>query len=89
MQQQETDHGSGFGGVPVIMLRGSDFIDAEGKTQGMGMALRGLAKGKIMTFGGVDVPRAYAYLPDMARSAVALAEVRSRLPRYADIPFAG
>ncbi|WP_426034340.1 epimerase [Cypionkella sp. TWP1-2-1b2] len=76
-------------GVPVILLRGGDFMDAQGKTQGMGMALRGLAKGKIMAFGGADMPRAYAYLPDMARAAVALAEVRSSLPRYADIPFAG
>ena len=76
-------------GVPVILLRGGDFIDAEGKTQGIGMALRGLAKGKIMALGGADVPRAYAYLPDMARAAVALAEVRGSLPCYADIPFAG
>jgi nucleoside-diphosphate-sugar epimerase len=76
-------------GVPVILLRGGDFLDAEGKTQGMGMALRGLAKGKVMAFGGVDVARAYAYLPDMARAAVALAAVRAQLPRYADIPFAG
>ena len=76
-------------GVPVILLRGGDFMDAEGKTQAMGMALRGLAKGKVMAFGGVDVPRAYAYLPDMARAAVELATVRDRLPRFADIPFAG
>ena len=76
-------------GVPVILLRGGDFMDAEGKTQGMGMALRGLAKGKVMAFGGVDVARAYAYLPDIARAAVALAAVRAQLPRYADIPFAG
>ncbi len=76
-------------GVPVILLRGGDFMDAAGKTQGMGMALRGLAKGKIMAFGGADVPRAYAYLPDMARAAVALAEARDRMPRFADIPFAG
>ena len=83
-------------GVPVILLRGGDFIDAEGKTQGMGMALRGLAKGKIMALGGVDVPRAYAYLPDMARAAVALAEVRAQLAAFcrysvcrADVQHAG
>lgn len=85
--QMELDYRAS--GVPVILLRGGDFMDAAGKTQGMGMALRGLAKGKIMAFGGADVPRAYAYLPDMARAAVALAEVRNSLPRYADIPFAG
>lgn len=85
--QMEADYRAS--GVPVILLRGGDFMDAAGKTQGMGMTLRGLAKGKIMAFGGVDVPRAYAYLPDMARAAVALAEVRSVLPRFADVPFAG
>lgn len=85
--QMEADYRAS--GVPVILLRGGDFMDAEGKTQAMGMALRGLAKGKVMAFGGVDVPRAYAYLPDMARAAVELAAVRDRLPRFADIPFAG
>lgn len=85
--QMEADYRAS--GVPVILLRGGDFMDAEGKSQGMGMALRGLAKGKIMALGGVDVPRAYAYLPDMARAAVALAAVRHSLPRFADVPFAG
>ena len=33
--------------------------------------------------------RAYAYLPDMARAAVALAERRATLPGFADVPFAG
>ncbi|MEX0971483.1 MAG: hypothetical protein WD046_13670 [Paracoccaceae bacterium] len=31
---------------------------------------------------------AYAYLPDMARAAVGLAEARTNLPRFADIPYA-
>ena len=35
------------------------------------------------------VPRAHAYLPDLARAAVALAERRADLPAFADIPFAG
>ncbi|MDB5664493.1 epimerase [Cypionkella sp.] len=76
-------------GLPVILLRGGDFIDAAGKTQGMGIALRSLAKRKIVAFGDPNVPRAYAYLPDMARAAVALAEIRGSLTRFADIPFAG
>ena len=33
--------------------------------------------------------RAYAYLPDMARAAVALANIRDTLPAFADLPFAG
>lgn len=76
-------------GLPVIILRGGDFIDADGKAQFMSMMLKPLPKGKISLFGGADVQRAYAYLPDMARAAVGLAQMRAALPRFADVPFAG
>ena len=36
-----------------------------------------------------EVKRAYAYLPDMARIAVALAEKRADLPAFTDMPYAG
>ena len=35
------------------------------------------------------VPRAWAYLPDMTRAAVALAGMRADLPAFSDVPFAG
>lgn len=76
-------------GLPVIILRGGDYLDAKGLAQGMKHSLAALSKGKITGFGAPDVPRAYAYLPDMARAAVLLAEMRAELPRFADIPFAG
>lgn len=76
-------------GLPVIILRGGDYLDAKGLAQGMKHSLAALSKGKITGFGASDVPRAYAYLPDMARAAVLLAEMRAELPRFADIPFAG
>lgn len=76
-------------GLPVIILRGGDYLDADGRAQGMRHNLAALAKGKITPFGAPDVPRAYAYLPDMAQAAVMLAERRADLPRFADIPFAG
>jgi nucleoside-diphosphate-sugar epimerase len=74
-------------GVPVIILRGGDFLDEQGKTV-MAMLLKDAAKGKVSRL-GAEVPRAFAYLPDMARAAVALAEMRSTLPRFADVPFVG
>jgi hypothetical protein len=43
----------------------------------------------MVAMGDPAVPRAYAWLPDMARAAVALAERRADLPGFADIPFAG
>jgi nucleoside-diphosphate-sugar epimerase len=85
--QMEADYRAS--GLPVIILRGGDYLDAKGHAQGMKHCLAALAKGKITPFGAPDVPRAYAYLPDMAKAAVLLAERRADLPRFADIPFAG
>lgn len=77
-------------GLPVIILRGGDFIDETSPSTFLNMVtLKGLAKGKIAIAGRPEVERAYAYLPDMARAAVGLAERRADLPRFADIPFAG
>lgn len=75
-------------GTPVILLRGGDYLDASAKTV-MAMLLKDAAKGKIALMGAPEVTRAYAYLPDFARAAVALAEKRADLPRFADVPFAG
>ncbi len=74
-------------GLPVIILRGGDFLDEQSKTL-MAMLLKDAAKGKIARL-GAEVPRAFAYLPDMARAVVALAEMRAQLPRFADVPFTG
>lgn len=76
--------------VQVIILRGGDFI-ADGGGQGVfGLVIaKQLAKGVVTAMGATNAAHAYAYLPDMARAAVALADVRASLPRFADIPFAG
>lgn len=77
-------------GLPVIMLRGGDFLDETSADSFLNMVtLKGLGKGKLQIAGQPEVPRAYAYLPDMARVAVALTERRAHLPRFADIPYAG
>lgn len=76
-------------GLPVTILRAGDFIDGARPGLVMGrVVLKDLRKGKIAALGGAEVPRAHAYLPDLARAAVALAE-REDLPVFADIPFAG
>lgn len=74
-------------GLPVIILRGGDFLDEQGKTV-MAMLLKDSAKGKVARL-GAEVPRAFAYLPDMARAVVALAEMRAHLAHFADVPFTG
>ena len=77
-------------GVRIILLRGGDFIAAKDPRTIMNLiTLKPLAKGAITSFGVPDIARAYAYLPDMARAAVALASIRETLPAFADIPLPG
>lgn len=77
-------------GVRTIILRAGNFIDPDGNGDALSMMLmRDIAKGRVTAFGGADVMQAYAYLPDWARAALQLAEMRNTLPRFADIPFPG
>lgn len=77
-------------GVPTIVLRAGDFLDtrASGNWFDRVMIAR-LARGSFTYPGRPDIPHAWAYLPDVARAAVALAEARTKLPVFADIAFAG
>lgn len=77
-------------GVRTILLRAGDFIDTKASGNWFDKILiAGLNKGKLTYPGRPDIPHAWAYLPDLTRAAVALAEQRDSLPRYADIPYAG
>lgn len=78
------------GGPRCILLRGGDFLLPEAPMLLMNrMILSKVRQGKITAMGATDALHAYAYLPDMARAAVALVEKGQALPAYADIPFAG
>lgn len=77
-------------GVPTIVLRGGDFI--EGAATGNwfdGVITAKLARGRVAYPGPRDRVHAWAYLPDMARAAVELANMRESLPKFADVPFPG
>lgn len=77
-------------GTQVIVLRGGDFLAPGDARSVLDMVvLKHLARGRITTMGPPAVPRAYAYLPDMARAAVLLAEDRASLASYEDVPFPG
>lgn len=77
-------------GVRTIVLRAGDFLDtcASGNWFDRIMIPK-LAKGRFTYPGTPDIPHAWAYLPDLARAAVALAERRAELPTFADVPFGG
>ena len=77
-------------GVRTIILRGGDFVAANDMRAVMNMiTLKSLSKGYLTSMGTPTAPRAYAYLPDMARAAVSLAEIREGLPAFADVPLPG
>ncbi|MCA0271995.1 MAG: epimerase [Proteobacteria bacterium] len=76
-------------GQKVILLRGGDFVDpVSPATIWRIVTLKGVAKGNLTAMGDPEVRRAFAWLPDLARVAVALAE-NPDLPAFADVPFPG
>lgn len=77
-------------GVRTINLRAGNFIDPNGNGDVMSLVLlREIEKGKLTSPGDPRAMQAYCYVPDWARAAVALSEIRDQLNTYADIPFAG
>lgn len=77
-------------GVRTIVLRAGDFIDTQASGNWFDqIMIKPLAKGRFVYPGNPDITHAWAYLPDLARAAVLLAEMRNDLPRFCDIPFAG
>lgn len=77
-------------GQQTILLRGGDFLDPDSPETLMRIVmLKALAQGKITAMGPADIPHAWAWLPDMARAAVALADRGEALPAFTDIPFPG
>lgn len=77
-------------GMQVILLRAGDFIDTEASGNWFDRILTAnLAKGRLTYPGPDDRPHAWAYLPDMARAAVDLAEKRQALAQFEEVPFPG
>ncbi len=77
-------------GVQTIILRAGNFIDPnrDGDVYSMLMVAKA-HKGRLTALAGPDVMQAYAYVPDWARAALALAEKRMQLAAFEDIPFPG
>ncbi|PWE33615.1 epimerase [Maritimibacter sp. 55A14] len=77
-------------GVQTIILRAGDFLDTEPSGNWFDKVLASrIGRGVFRWPGDPDAPHAWAYLPDMARAAVALAEKRADLARFEDVPYPG
>lgn len=77
-------------GVPVIFLRAGDFIDTEASGNWFDrVLLANIAQGRLDYPGDPDIVHAWAWLPDLGRAAVALAERRHTLARVEEVTFPG
>ncbi|NOX40069.1 MAG: sugar nucleotide-binding protein [Alphaproteobacteria bacterium] len=77
-------------GVRTIILRAGDFLDTTASGNSFDMVLlRRIAKGIVDYPGPLNTPHAWAFLPDLARACVQLAEMRHSLSSFEDISFPG
>lgn len=77
-------------GVQTIVLRAGNFIDPDSQTCLMSQVyLRSLKRKNITVPGPIDTRQAMCFVPDWARAAVGLAEMRDKLEPFEDVPFAG
>lgn len=77
-------------GVPTVVVRAGDFFGSgHGSWLDLVVAKALRRKGRIVYPGPLDLPHAWAYLPDLAQGFVAVAEAEQRLATYEELPFAG
>jgi nucleoside-diphosphate-sugar epimerase len=77
-------------GVRTIVLRAGDFLDDQPSGNWFDKVIAKRAtKGRLSYPGRTDVAHAWAWLPDLARAMVELAEIRDTLPGFTDLAFPG
>ena len=78
------------GAIQVLLLRAGDFFGPGSRDDWFDLAMmREVARGKVGLMGAWGIGHAWAYLPDLARAFVRLAEERGRLGRFENFHFAG
>ncbi len=76
-------------GLQVVVLRAGDFFGS-GTGSWFDLALASkLRKGQLVYPGPVDIPHAWAYLPDLAQTLLLLAQQRDQLAAYESLHFPG
>ncbi len=77
-------------GISTIVLRAGDFYGTDGRGSWFDLVIaKSLAKGAFTYPGPMDMPHAWAYLPDLAEAFVRLAERRHQCAAFEDVTFAG
>ncbi len=77
------------GRMKAVVVRGGDFFGSGSGLWLDQVMVKNIRGGKLTYPGAMDVPTAWAYLPDMARSFVEVAEKRHALSSFEMFHFAG
>lgn len=77
------------GRMKAVVIRGGDFFGSGTGSWLDQVMVKALREGKFTYPGALDVPTTWAYLPDMARSFVRIAEQRHRLSAFETLHFGG
>lgn len=77
------------GRMKAVVIRGGDFFGSGSGSWLDEVMVKDLRRGRFTYPGPMNVPTAWAWLPDMARSFVAVAGQRHRLPTFETLHFAG
>ena len=77
-------------GVRTVVVRAGDYIDTEPSGNWFDMIMvKKVHKGVFVVPGRLDCPRAYNFIPDVAKTMVALANKRDELSRFEDVNAPG
>jgi nucleoside-diphosphate-sugar epimerase len=76
-------------GVRAVVLRAGNFFGAGSGAVFDQVMVKNIRKGHLTYLGERDVLGAWAYVPDLARTFVAVAQQRAVLPRFEVLHFAG
>ena len=77
------------GRMKAVVIRGGDFFGSGSGSWLDEVMVKDIQRGSLTYPGPTNVPTAWAYLPDMARSFVAVAGRRHDLPAFETFHFAG
>ena len=87
--EQDLAQACGDGQMQAVVIRAGDFFGC-GKGSWLDQAMvPKLAKGQMTYPGDMNTARAWAYLPDLAKTFVAVAEKRAELPAFDTFNFSG
>ena len=87
--ESQVRHATADGAMKAVVIRAGDFF---GSGQGSWLDLvlaKDLRRGRFTYPGPLDLPHAWAYLPDLAQAFLRVAQARDRLPAFETLHFAG